>query len=127
MDQSSKRKRWAAVAVAAAIVSALAVLFLFNPEANRFFPPCPLHWLTGLHCSGCGTLRALHHLLHGRLAAALALNSLTVVSIPIVALLLLNPAWSYRRWVPWTAMAVLIGYGILRNLPLWPFMLLAPH
>jgi len=116
-----------AAAQAAAIGLFLIVLFLFNPATHRFFPPCPVHYLTGLHCPGCGSLRAMHNLLHGHLVEAMSLNPLMVVSIPIVALMFLNPSWIYRKWVPWTAMAVLIGYGIIRNAPLWPFMLLAPQ
>jgi hypothetical protein len=56
----------------------------------------------------------------------MALNPLMVLSLPLLALMLLNPAWVYRRWVPWTAMVVLIAYGILRNIPWWPCTLLAP-
>jgi hypothetical protein len=56
----------------------------------------------------------------------MALNPLMVLSLPLLALMLLNPPWVYRRWVPWTAMVVLIAYGILRNIPWWPCTLLAP-
>ncbi|MFN2352836.1 MAG: DUF2752 domain-containing protein [Kiritimatiellia bacterium] len=123
---SMARRNPMAAACAAAIALPLAVLFLFNPATTRFFPPCPVHCVTGFYCPGCGSLRAMHNLLHGHLVEAMSRNPLMVVSIPIVALMSLNPSWIYRKWVPWTAMAVLIGYGILRNMPLWPFVLMAP-
>jgi hypothetical protein len=39
--------------------------------------------------------------------------------------------WHRPRWVPagWRRGVVIlvVGFGILRNVPLWPFTLLAPH
>ena len=52
-------------------VAGLTVLFYANPAADSRFPACPLHYFTGLHCPGCGTLRAIHCLVHGHLLAAL--------------------------------------------------------
>jgi len=115
------------VVAAAAVLAALVTLFLVDPATSGVFPPCPLHALTGLDCPGCGSLRAVHHLLHGRISAAASLNPLLVASVPLLALLVLRPAWTHRRWVPWAALAILVGYGIARNLPVWPFVLLAPR
>jgi len=108
------------------LIGGLLALYSFDPAGTSVFPSCPFFYATGLHCPGCGSLRAIHNLLHGRLAVALSLNPLMIVSLPILGLMLLNPAWVYKRWVPWTAFSILIGYGILRNIPLWPFTLLAP-
>ena len=115
-----------AAVITAAIAAPLTALFLFNPETTRVFPPCPLHWLTGLHCPGCGSLRAMHCLLHGRIYEALSQNPLMVVSIPVIGIMFASPAWIYRRWVPWVALLVLTAYGLARNISLWPFVLLAP-
>ena len=109
------------------LLAGAAVLYGFEPGVARCFPPCPLHSLTGLYCPGCGSLRALHQLLHGHLARAFALNPLLVISLPLLAFLRLRPALLYRPWFAWSCFAVLLGYGILRNLPWWPFVLLAPR
>lgn len=103
------------------------VLFVFDPSNSAFYPSCMFHEISGLYCPGCGSLRATHKLLHGDLAAAFRLNPLFVLSLPILGALVLRPSWAYRVWVPWTALGVLILYGILRNIPAWPFYLLAPH
>ena len=116
---------WAAAALLG--LAAAAVLFFFDPAVTRIFAPCPFHSLTGYHCPGCGSLRAVHALLHGELRAAFALNPLMVLSIPFLGLLAWKPRWALQVWVPWTAMALLIAYGIARNLPFWPFCLLAPR
>ncbi|HEY2146552.1 MAG TPA: DUF2752 domain-containing protein, partial [Pirellulales bacterium] len=115
------------------------VLYLFDP-ADGGYPVCPFHALTGLHCPGCGTLRAMHELLHGRIAAALAMNPLSTCAIPIM---IGAPIWSIasRRWRPsarragrrwtvhpaWLLVTAIIAFGILRNVPVYPFTLLAPH
>jgi len=108
------------------LTGGLVFLYFLNPSETKFFPPCPFRLATGWYCPGCGSLRAIHNLLHGRLMAALSLNLLMVVSIPVVAAMLLKPAWIYKRWVPWAALCILIAYGVLRNVPAWPFCLLAP-
>jgi hypothetical protein len=115
------------IAVAVMLCAPLLVLFLCNPAEHRIFSPCPLHRLTGLYCSGCGSLRAAHLLLHGNLAGALRMNPLMVFLLPIVGLLALRPSPAYPKWMPWAALAILILYGIARNIPLWPFILLAPN
>jgi hypothetical protein len=50
-----------------------------------------------------------------------------VLSLPFLALLALRPSLGYKVWLPWFCFAVLISYGILRNIPLLPFTWLAPH
>jgi len=103
------------------------VLFFFNPLSASIYPPCPFHHLTGLHCPGCGSLRATHQLLHGHLAAAFALNPLWVVLIPILVVISIPRFRPKGPLVPWLFFAVIVLFGILRNLPWWPFTLLAPH
>lgn len=111
-------------------VAGLAVILVFvyqvDPGVSALYPPCPVHYLTGLFCPGCGSLRALHALLHGRLMEAFSMNALMVISLPLLGLLLLRPAWSYKRWVHRLALVVLILYAIARNIPARPFSLLAP-
>jgi len=109
------------------LVVGMVLLFACDPACSRAFPPCPFHWLTGLNCPGCGSLRAIHNLLHGRVGEAFGYNPLLVLSIPFVAALVLRRPWAYKVWVPWTAFVVLLAYGVLRNVPVWPFVLLGPH
>jgi hypothetical protein len=120
-------------------VALLAVILLriFNPATSGIFPPCPLHYLTGLYCPGCGSLRAIHALLHGSLQQAWAMNPLTVVLLPFLTYGLASEvlmAFSGRRFPqPMLSAAAIRGlctvillFGVIRNLPLHPFDLLAP-
>jgi hypothetical protein len=124
-----------------AAVAASVLLYRIDPADGGIYPACLFHQLTGLHCPGCGTLRAMHQLLHGQLAAALAMNPLAVCTLPLlIAAGLWNllpmrfqlaPPLSHRRLLPfhwmWLVVFVVIAFGILRNVPAYPFTLLAPH
>jgi len=85
IERTNPSPRLAALAIVATGATALVTLYFHDPAAAGFFPPCPFHYLTGLHCPGCGTLRATHQLLHGHPLAALDLNPLMVLSLPFLA------------------------------------------
>lgn len=80
------------VAVAAAAGAACLTVALVDPSEPGRYPTCPFLTLTGRWCPGCGTLRGLHHLLRGDVAAALSFNVLLVVAIPVVV-------WGWVAWV----------------------------
>lgn len=113
---------------------AVAVLSRFDPRTTSFFPPCLFHRLTGCHCPGCGTTRALHALVHGDLLGALHDNAVLVLVLPAVVALLgakvmLPPG--HRPFVPvwlgWTLFAGLMLFTVARNVPVYPLTLLAPR
>lgn len=58
----------------------------YDPAVAGFFPACPFHSLTGLQCPGCGSQRAIHHLLNFDVVTAFQHNGLLVVSIPYILL-----------------------------------------
>ena len=64
-----------------ATVAAGVVLYLFDPAGTWWFPSCPFHALTGWLCPLCGSLRAVHALLHGDPLVALGLNPLTTLAV----------------------------------------------
>jgi hypothetical protein len=115
------------MALGVVVAGGVLILYVVNPAASSIYPPCPLHSLTGLYCPGCGSLRAMHQLLHGEIWAAVRLSPLMVASIPVLCLLLAFRNRPYHPWVCWCALGVLLAYGILRNIPLWPFSCLTPH
>jgi len=124
---------------AAALAGTVGLLLLrnFDPAKSVIFPPCPLHFLTGWYCPGCGSLRAMHQLLEGNLRAAWALNPLTMVLLPFIGYGLTSQALLVLRGkgLPGVFLsansirvlcAIIVLFGILRNLPVHPFNLLAP-
>ena len=66
-------------------LAAAAVLFFFDPATAGFYPPCLFKTIFGAQCPGCGSLRAMHQLLHGNFAAAWALNKPLLVALPLAA------------------------------------------
>jgi hypothetical protein len=115
------------ISLSVALIAAI-ILFVFNPAQTTFYPTCQFKALTGLDCPGCGGLRALHQLLHGNVAAAFRLNALLVTLLPVGAW------WAYRwvlatvmgrgqcvvvrpLWI-WVGCAVLVIFGVVRNLHL---------
>lgn len=70
--------------MALALILMAGLYYLFDPATGLAFPKCPFKTLTGLECPGCGSQRAVHHLLHLNLWAAMKENLLMVVSIPYI-------------------------------------------
>ncbi|ROR89530.1 DUF2752 domain-containing protein [Nocardioides aurantiacus] len=129
-------RRGGVLAVAGVAATGLAVgvlLAAVDPHEPGHYPTCPFLATTGLYCPGCGALRATHDLLHGDVVGALARNPLTVLAAPY--LLLAFVTWALRRlgrpaprstslppWAIWSLLALVVGFGVLRNLPGFAFL-----
>jgi hypothetical protein len=117
------------------------VVATFKPSEESFYPKCVLHQFTGIHCTGCGFTRSLHSLANGDVSQAVAFNALSMLFFPYLALMGLRWAWRYlwdvKPYMPppmavnkWLMRALVTGvilFTILRNIPIEPFMFLAPH
>jgi hypothetical protein len=126
----------AATTAAFAVVLGIWLLRTFDPNAATSpFPECMFHAFTGWYCVGCGMTRALHALVHGDITLAFSMNPL---AMSLLSLLPMLGAWKLG-WQPrvlrpivtllaepkfW--LVLLPGYWIARNLPWFPFNLLAP-
>lgn len=102
-------------------------------------PPCIFHELTGLHCFGCGSGRALLALLRLDLYAAFRFNPLFILFLPFLSYYLLKVyvgfvfGWDLLPFpkrigfgVGVAVLVTVLAFGVLRNLPFFPFTLLAP-
>ncbi len=119
--------RFKTIGIGLAFGAVAAALFAFDPARASVFPVCPFHQFTGLWCPGCGTTRALHQLLHGNVAVAFRFNALSMAMLPVAGYLIvrgdastLKPAWI------WLLLVAIVAFGVLRNIPVYPFSLLAP-
>jgi len=119
-----------------AFIGAL-VVFIVPPGAGSLYPPCMFHILTRLYCAGCGSTRAIHSFLHGRILQALSYNPLVILLLVPLGLFLLNHLrfvlWGKKWRIPeiktkyiWLLIIIIFLYWILRNIPHYPFTLLAP-
>ena len=118
------------------VCGVLALLYVFDPVTSGVYPPCLFHKLTGLHCPGCGTGRALHHLVHGRIWEAISMNVLAIALAPIALWELIatnripanrpfRPIFTTARRV-WVLFVAVVVFWIARNIPGPPFSYLAP-
>lgn len=132
------RSRWREPALWVGALALLVVVWAVPPRPGSIYPPCLMHLTTGFYCPGCGSGRGLHHLLHGRLAAAWACNPLLVLILPPVLYSLAGrvftrvtgrrwPGLPQTAWLAWGLLGVVLVYTVLRNVPAYPFTLLAPH
>ncbi len=127
------RRPWTLLVITGAAVCLIARAVW--PAVPVKLPACAVREVTGLHCPGCGGTRCVTRLLQGDWSGAWSGNPL------IVTLLGLGIAWSgmgmvrewsgrsmpvFPGWAAWTLVAAVLLFAVLRNLPWWPFTLLAP-
>ena len=122
----------------AALAAVVGVWLLRNFDPNAAgnpFPRCMFQAFTGWYCIGCGMTRALHALVHGDVARAFSMNPLAMSMLAISPLLLgWRLGWQPRWMRPLIAvvsgprfwLVLLPVYWVARNLPWFPFTLLAP-
>ena len=98
-------------------------------RATGWAVPCLFHAVTGLKCPGCGVTRMCLALLRGDWGAAWAANPVLLILLPVLGLLAVHMALRYvregrltgPRWenaLCWVLVALLIVWGVVRNLPL---------
>jgi Protein of unknown function (DUF2752) len=122
-----RRHRFAMLGAAALLAGALAYIGLVDPhKPDSIFPICPFRLLTGLNCPGCGTLRMIHDVLHGHLAAAINDNIAVLVGIPLLAgwMVLRRRGGKMPLTLPAAAavMVTLLAWTVVRNLPGFPLV-----
>lgn len=113
------------------------VVSYFNPVTAGFFPICPLYKLTGFSCPGCGMTRGFHALFHGDVLTALGYNALIPIFVFVGAYLMISLSLTAARGrgLSWQIfkpgllygfLVMMLVFGIVRNLPFYPFNILAP-
>lgn len=112
-------------------------LYYHNPKEGLRLA-CPVHFLTGYYCPGCGAGRACYMLLHGQLYQAFRYNPLLIIMLPwlIIYYAVCGIQWLIYgkerisiyipERIPIVILAIFLIYGVIRNIEAYPFILLAP-
>ncbi|RPD94476.1 DUF2752 domain-containing protein [Aureibaculum marinum] len=121
------------------LLSGVIALFYFIvfPNEIGFILRCPLYDTTGVYCPGCGSQRAIHNLVHGNFLAALKQNIMLILGVLALlyhyGIVLSNSIFKTNfksilnnKKVLLIALAILLLFWILRNIPYYPFTFLAP-
>ncbi len=131
--------RLSLLAVAGLLLSVGLYFVAKNPPTDdSFYPKCLSYRFTAIHCPGCGTTRALHAILNLNIEQAFAYNAVMVTLFPVGIFVLFRNAWHRvwntkpgklpgHIWFPRIVAGVFIVFWILRNIPVYPLTLLAPH
>lgn len=132
------RKYRAAVVLGAVLALAAAALFYHFHPAFPFPLSCAVYEFTGFYCPGCGAGRACRALLQFRVAEAFCYNPVFVILLPFIGV------YFVARMADWVitggnhidkkisvrllvvVLILVVLYGVLRNIPVYPFTLLAP-
>ena len=121
--QARARKRYEAWAGAAVFAALFALTATVSPERPGHYPICPFRAITGYACPGCGSLRTLHDLAHGQFTVALTHNAMLVTMLPFATVAWLRTVIGRTgtvatpHWLNCAAMAVLVVWTVVRNLP----------
>ncbi|MFL6375392.1 MAG: DUF2752 domain-containing protein [Pyrinomonadaceae bacterium] len=126
-----------AAASVVGIAGASTMVAAYDPTQVHFFPVCPLFALTGLACPGCGLTRGFHALFQGDVATAFGFNALFPVWAIVIGYVWLSlvvyamrgkglPMWPTNPTFLWTFMILLLVFGVVRNIPVYPLNLLFP-
>jgi len=110
------------IAIAAALVAVVVVYGTFDP-ATHPFPKCFFKLVTGWDCPGCGSQRALHALLMGRVGEAWAFNPYVFFAVPAAFFFGIVEAFQVR-W-PRLHRAVIrpsTYYGLILFTIIWTFV-----
>ena len=111
-------------------------LYFHNPL--KYPLPCLFHVITGLYCPGCGAGRASYNILHGNFLTAFCYNPVMVFLLPFLGIYFVTVAvdWALtgknhvdKKINPKILIGILVFlliFGVIRNLPFYPFRLLVP-
>ena len=114
------------IAVIAVLIVPGRMFFANFKQLMPHLPPCPTFWLLKLYCPGCGSVRAIYSLFHWNIRGIFANNLMLPVSLLLAAVVFIDPGWNRHYRIINCYIAVLIVFTVLRNLPWYPFSLLAP-
>jgi len=111
----------------------------FERDAQHTSLICGVRQLTGFYCPGCGGTRCAMHVLSGQWTIAFAYNPLLMSGFVffmafscylIIRITILGKAPPRLPHIsgPWiiAGLACIALFTILRNIPVYPFILLAP-
>jgi hypothetical protein len=106
----------------------LIVLYWGHPSEYRIIPSCPFHFLLGLYCPGCGTLRATHYLLNGHVTTAFRYQPLAISLFPVIIFLYGKKLYEFYRQktvqlpfevsIYWGIFFIICIFFVARNIPL---------
>lgn len=109
------------------------IIFLYLNKRFSFFIPCPIHYITNLHCPGCGATRMVLNILQLKFYEAFRCNPFLFIISPFLIIYYIiyyynwiqNKTFKINTKIWYTLLILAIIFMILRNIPFFDY--LAPH
>ena len=122
-----QRQRLLRVILWTALLAGIGLLYGFFVSRTGIAIPCIFHLVTGLKCPGCGVTRMCVALMHLDFRSAYEYNQMIFILSPVLLFIFLtcvivyirNGHWETNRTqnvVLYVCIALLIGFGIARNI-----------
>lgn len=109
-------------------VAAAISVYVYGADINKSIWPwqCSFYNLLKIHCPGCGGTRALWYLLHGEIITSLRHNFLLIPLGVVSVTFFWFPGMMNHKSVPYLLPGAVCLFFLLRNIPVEPFIYLAP-
>lgn len=132
MLDNNKNKLLKKYILGCVIICSLGFLYFLFVNFFGFGIPCPIHLITGIKCPGCGITTMFIAIANCDFKAAFNANPLTFSLIPFFIFLFVYLTFKYfqhgylktGKWLNYILFFIIglyIIFGIVRNLPFWPF------
>jgi len=118
------------------VIVILCISFFSIPGESKLYLPCYIRSITGFLCPICGSSRSLHALVHGNFLFAIRSNVFLVITICTGFLFYITTFVEkvFKKKVTvkisykcgYIITVILMVYGIIRNIPYFPFTYLTP-
>ena len=119
--------------VISTILFILLLIYVLVGDKINLYIPCPIKFITGLYCLGCGITRMILSILKWDLYQAFRYNPLVFILMPFIIFYFLEIFISkiYNKksickripdYVFYILIVILIVYGILRNIDMFSYL-----
>jgi len=133
-------KRFYSLLITFSIVFLVSCFYYFNnPKESKYTLGCAFKESTGLECTGCGGQRSFYYLVHGDLKNSLTNNALLLLFLVLLIYFVfyiidvgifknkINDNFIFNKTFGIGFLIIIVLFTVLRNIPYYPFNLLAPH
>lgn len=109
----------------------LIIMLIYLNKKYNIYIPCIFHKITGLYCPGCGVTRMLISILNLNFYQAFRYNPLIFILLPFIITYyilyyiywLQNKKIIIRNELWYTLLIIIILYGIIRNIPIFKYLI----
>ena len=125
-------KKYKNIIISIILLILLLIYVLVGNKVNLYIP-CPIKFITGLYCPGCGITRMILSILKGDLYQAFRYNPLVFILTPFLIFYFLEISISkicnkksickkIPNYVFYILIVALVVYGVLRNIDMFSYL-----